>query len=74
MTKRGCTRNCYFWSGIWDNPAEHNQEVEWLAVIEVSLKDKTLQENVVITMENVQNQQRKVANWIGPGLDGFQGY
>lgn len=32
--------NCDFWIGIWYNPAEHNQEAEWLADVEESLKDE----------------------------------
>ena len=49
----------------------HNQEAEWLKGIKNELvNDKHLQERVVISVEKVTKQCRKMPNWKAPGKDG----
>ena len=52
-----------------------NREAEWLKDIKNELKnDKHLQESVVISVEKVTKQCRKMPSWKAPGKDGVQGY
>ena len=62
-----------FWKEIWDNTKEHNKEVKWLKGLKRE-KSYVKQDNVVITIEMVRTQCRKIPNWKAPGPDGVQGY
>ena len=62
-----------FWKEIWDNTKEHNKEAKWLKDLKRCERD-VKQDNVVITVEMVRTQCRKIPNWKAPGLDGVQGY
>ena len=54
---------------------EHNRKVEWLKDIKNELiNEKHRQERVVINVEKVTKQCRKMANWKAPGKDDVQGY
>ena len=60
---------------IWSAGKGYNQEAEWLKYIKNELgNDKHLQEGVVISVEKVTKQCRKVSNWKAPGKDVVQGY
>ena len=60
---------------IWSAGKGYNQEAEWLKYIKNELgNDKHLQEGVVISVEKVTKQCRKVPNWKAPGKDVVQGY
>ena len=60
---------------IWSAGKGHNQEAEWLKYVKNELgNDKYLQEGVVISVEKVTKQCRKVPNWKAPGKDAVQGY
>ena len=60
---------------IWSAGKGYNQEAEWLKYIKNELgNDKHLQEGVVISVEKVKKQCRKVSNWKAPGKDVVQGY
>ena len=64
-----------FWGGIWSVEKEHNHEAEWLKDVRNELKNEEhLQERVVISVEMVRKQCRKIPNWKAPGKDGVQGY
>ena len=53
----------------------HNGEAEWLKDIKTELgNNKHFQERVVISVEKVTKQCRKMPNWKAPGKDGVQGY
>ena len=62
-----------FWKEIWDNTTEHNREAEWLKDLKRGERDVKW-DNVVITVEMVRTQCRKIPNWKAPGSDGVQGY
>ena len=64
--------SCDFWSNIWDNPTEHNQEEEWLDEVREDLSQHTAQEDVMISVLDVKQQLKKISNWKGPGPDGVQ--
>ena len=53
----------------------HYREAEWLKDIKNELgNDKHLQKTVVISVEKVTKQCRKIPNWKASGKDGVQGY
>jgi hypothetical protein len=62
-----------FWEGIWSREVRHNEHAQWW----VEMKDKVKyprQENIVVNVEMVRQQCKKMSNWKTPGLDGVQGY
>ena len=62
-----------FWSDIWDNPKEHNQNAEWLE----NVKRETVvtpQNQMTITTEAVKKRVKQIPNWKCPGPDGVAGY
>ena len=63
-----------FWSEIWDNPVEHNDDAEWLREIETESKGVNKQDDVKITAQDVRKQTGKIPNWKAAGPDGVQGY
>ena len=63
------------WGDIWSVGKGHNREVEWLKDIKNEMgNDKHLQESVVISVEKVTKQCRKMTNWKAPGKDYVHGY
>ena len=53
----------------------HDREGEWLKDIKNKLvNDKHREERVVISVEKVTKQCRKMPNWKSPMKDGVQGY
>ena len=63
-----------FWSEIWDNPVEHNDDAEWLRESETESKGVNKQDDVKITAQDVRKQTGKIPNWKAAGPDGIQGY
>ena len=63
-----------FWSEIWDNPVEHNENAEWLREIETELSRVNKQDDVKITVQDVRKQTGKIPNWKAAGPDGVHGY
>ena len=64
-----------FWGDIWSVKKGHNREAEWLKDLKNELENEEhLQESVVISVEKVMRQCKKMPNWKGPGKDGVQGY
>ena len=64
-----------FWSDIWSVGKWHNREAEWLKDIKNEPGNyKHLLERVVICIEKVTKQRKKIPNWKASGKDGVQGY
>ena len=63
-----------FWSELWDKPVQYKEDAEWLVKIERELEVVKIQNNVVITKEDVIEQVRKMSTWKSPGLDYIQGF
>ena len=64
-----------FVGDIWSIRKEYSREAEWLKDIKNELgNDKNLRERVVISVEKVKKQCRKIPHWIAPGKDGVQSY
>ena len=63
-----------FWSGIWDVPFEHNENVEWLKQLDNDTKDVPKQVDVKFEIDLLKQKIKKMPNWKGPGPDGVQGY
>ena len=64
-----------FWGSIRSAGKGHNREAEWLKDIWNELvNNKHLQERVVISVEKVTKQCRKMPNGKASGKDGAQGY
>ena len=60
---------------VWRIGEGHNGKAEWLKDLKNELgNDKHPQERVVITIDNVTKQCRKMPNWKASGKDGIQGY
>ena len=60
-----------FWSGLWDNPVDHDRNAEWITTVEKELECVTQQGNINITKEDVFMHLRKMPNGKAPGPDGF---
>ena len=64
-----------FWGDICSAEKGHNQEAEWLKDLKNELEnEENLQESVVISVEKVRKQCRKMPNWKASGKDGVPGY
>ena len=63
-----------FWSDIWSQPVNHNEEAKWMNRIESELKRERTQEDLQINLGKLKRQLKRVANWRAPGPDGLQGY
>ena len=63
-----------FWSNIWDKEAKHNEAAEWLKELKQEGAYFEKQNDLVITVEMVLKQTKKIPNWKCPGPDGVQGY
>ena len=62
-----------FWSSIWGNEVQHNQNAEWLK----ELKEECGEANhvdMMITFASLTERAKKIPNWKAPGPDGVQGY
>ena len=55
-----------FWSGIWDNETEHNNEAEWLNEIKQGIGHLN-QKNLKLNKEDITKQCKKIPNWKAPG-------
>ena len=62
-----------FWGDLWSIGKRHNLEAEWLENIKNELvNDKHHQERVVISVQKVTKQCRKISNWKTPEKDAFK--
>ena len=61
-----------FWSGTWSESKEHNRNVAWLKKLKKENNNQK-QDYLVITMEMVCKQSRKIPNWKTPRREGVQG-
>ena len=62
-----------FWGGIWDNSVKHKENAEWLKKMKNETKVRK-QGNIIITVEMVRKQCKKIPNWKSAGPDGVQGF
>ena len=63
-----------FWSEIWENIVEHNDDAEWLRGIETELSRINKQHDVKITVHDIRKQTGRIPKWKVAGPDGVQGY
>ena len=52
-----------FWSELWDNPADHDRNAEWIMKVEKELDYITQQSNINITKEHISIHLTEVPNW-----------
>ena len=57
-----------------DKLVQYKEDAEWLVKVEKELEVVKIQNNVVITKEDVIKQVRKIPNWKSLGLDYIQGF
>ncbi|KAK9398763.1 lig1: DNA ligase 1 [Crotalus adamanteus] len=62
-----------FWKELWENPVEHNKTASWIKDIQKQATQNKMK-NIVITIDMVAKQVKKVKNWSAPGLDELHGY
>ena len=66
--------NKRFWVYLWSVGKGHSREAEWQKDIKNEQgNDEHCQERMVISVEKVTKQCRKMPYWKGPGKDGVQG-
>ena len=63
-----------FWRKIWSEEANHNEQASWLEEVEQEFSTTDMQEDINITLEDVRNGIRKMANWKAAGPDLVQGF
>ena len=64
-----------FWGGIWSVEKEHNKKANWLKELKEEMSNKHhIQEGLVITVDMITRQCRKMPNWKAPGKDKVQGF
>jgi len=63
-----------FWSSIWSVNKEHYKDAGWLGDVKRRLGGVGKQEEIKLTLEDVEAGIRKVANWKAPGPDGVRGF
>ena len=56
------------------SPVLHNKNAGWLKKVEKDLENITKQEDIIISINNVKKQLRKMKNWEAPSPDGLQGF
>ena len=69
--KDACTK---FWSDIWSNAVEHNEQAEWVKDIDHQLEHIAPQEELVIDLPKLKERLRRMSNWTAAGPDGVHGY
>lgn len=64
-----------FWGDIWSVEKEHNKDAEWLKELKEEMKNENHSQNrMLITIDKIRKQCRKMPNWKAPGKDKVQGY
>ena len=64
-----------FWGGIWSVEKEHSKTANWLKELKEEMRNKHhVQERLVITVDKIAKQCRKMPNWKAPGKDKVQGF
>lgn len=70
----GAEESRKFWGEIWTVEKEHNKGAEWLSELKKEINGEHIQEGLILSVEKVRKQARKMPNWKAPGNDGVQGY
>ena len=68
------TESREFWSKIWSVKKEHNRDAVWLDAARGAFEHGGRQDDVVLSVDDVQMGIRKMANWKAPGPDGVRGF
>lgn len=63
-----------FWSNIWERPAVHNYNGNWLMEEIMACQDVADMEHSDISVEDVCEVTRRTRNWASPGIDFVQNY
>ncbi|KAL0871314.1 hypothetical protein ABMA27_005059 [Loxostege sticticalis] len=63
-----------FWSAIWENSHEHNQEAEWIQTEQQKFMDMQEMDFQLITWETFVTVLNKLHNWKTPGSDHIHNY
>ena len=61
-----------FWEGIWSSPVHYNAQAEWVKSVSRELSEVPQQEEVCITLTDVQQFLTRMPYWKAPGPDGVQ--
>lgn len=63
-----------FWSGIWANEIEHEEDATWIKSEEDRVAEVPVMGNVEFTVEDVTSAVNKSQNWKAPGPDGIHNF
>ena len=63
-----------FWSKIWEEDKQHNEEAVWIQQQEEQYKDVELQEWSDIDITETTAAINKTSNWKAPGIDGIANF
>lgn len=58
-----------FWSNIWSNPAQHNNQAQWINDVKEWGKENLRMSPIDITSKSVLEAIEKLQNWKAPGPD-----
>ena len=74
VTKPDSEQSKRFWEGIWSKNEMHNHEANWLEHVKSRFRGIEKQQDVVLSLEDIENVIKKMPNWKAPGPDGVQGF
>ncbi|XP_063956544.1 uncharacterized protein LOC135154347 [Lytechinus pictus] len=63
-----------FWSNIWSQPHNHNQEAMWLKTTKEECANIVAQDDLTINKSKLEKIIRKMAPWKAAGPDGVQAF
>ncbi len=63
-----------YWRNIWSKPAQHNQEADWLSMIETKSESIPRQPEITVTENDIRHKLTTTANWKAPGPDLIQAF
>ncbi|KAL1448298.1 hypothetical protein WDU94_008925 [Cyamophila willieti] len=63
-----------FWSNIWGEQRNHNQNAEWIKQEEERMCDIPTMNEISITYNDIQKATKYLSNWKSPGMDNIQNY
>jgi len=63
-----------FWSNIWAEEGDFNEDASWLREIEDYMSDVEKQDDISISEQDVKTGIGRMSNWKAPGPDGVRGF
>ncbi|CAB3232935.1 unnamed protein product [Arctia plantaginis] len=63
-----------FWSGIWEEPVQHNDKADWITEEENKWNSIEEMEFDCITEDDIAHVTGKLHNWKSPGIDKIHNY